>query len=94
MGARPEDYERSAPYHSYIHVDDFEGPKQLAEYLHKLDQDDNLYQQYFQWKVRKGSTCDVPKYSLFMKEHDREPGSSFCFLLFLRALIARWFRGK
>ena len=51
MGARPEDYERSAPFHSYIHVDDFEGPEELAQYLHKLDQDDDLYNEYFQWKV-------------------------------------------
>jgi hypothetical protein len=51
MGARPEDYARSAPYHSYIHVDDFESPKELASYLHKLDQDDNLYNEYFRWKV-------------------------------------------
>ena len=51
MGARPEDYERASPEHSYIHVDDFAGPKELAEHLHKLDQDDELYNEYFQWKV-------------------------------------------
>ncbi len=51
MGARPEDYARSSPYKSYIHVDDFESPKELAEYLSKLDQDDNLYNEYFKWKV-------------------------------------------
>ena len=27
MGARPEDYERTAPYKSFIHVDQFDGPK-------------------------------------------------------------------
>lgn len=47
MGARPEDYERAAPMHSYIHVDDFEGPRQLAEYLHRLDRDDAMYNEYF-----------------------------------------------
>ena len=51
MGARPQDYAVSAPYKSYIHVDDFDGPKELAEYLHKLDQDDQLYNEYFKWKV-------------------------------------------
>jgi len=51
MGARPEDYERSAPQRSYIHVDDFEGPKELADFLHKLDKDNNLYNEYFKWKV-------------------------------------------
>ncbi|XP_026474909.1 glycoprotein 3-alpha-L-fucosyltransferase A [Ctenocephalides felis] len=50
MGARPEDYERAAPMHSYIHVDDFEGPRQLAEYLHRLDRDDAMYNEYFRWK--------------------------------------------
>ncbi|BFZ05173.1 hypothetical protein BsWGS_08211 [Bradybaena similaris] len=50
MGAAPEDYERAAPPHSYIHVDDFESPKELADYLHKLDKNDDLYNEYFQWK--------------------------------------------
>ena len=52
MGARPQDYERAAPYKSYIHVDDFEGPKELAEYLKKLEENDDLYNEYFRWKVR------------------------------------------
>lgn len=47
MGARPEDYERSAPYKSYIHVDEFESPRELAEYLHRLDKNDELYNSYF-----------------------------------------------
>ena len=50
MGARKQDYVRSAPEKSFIHVDDFDGPEQLAKYLHKLDNDDNLYNEYFQWK--------------------------------------------
>ncbi|XP_059156391.1 glycoprotein 3-alpha-L-fucosyltransferase A-like [Physella acuta] len=50
MGAAPEDYRRAAPPHSFIHVDDFESPKALAEYLHTLDNNDNLYNEYFQWK--------------------------------------------
>ena len=50
MGAHPSDYERSAPYHSYIHVDQFASPKELAAYLHLLDKDDGLYNEYLQWK--------------------------------------------
>ncbi|CAG5134563.1 unnamed protein product [Candidula unifasciata] len=50
MGAAPEDYERAAPPHSYIHVDEFESPRELAEYLLKLDKHDALYNEYFQWK--------------------------------------------
>lgn len=33
----------SCPPHSYIHVDDFESPRQLAAYLLKLDHDDQLF---------------------------------------------------
>lgn len=50
MGARPEDYESSAPYRSYIHVDEFASPKELAEYLHILDKNEELYNSYFKWK--------------------------------------------
>jgi hypothetical protein len=50
MGAPPEDYKKSAPLNSFIHVDDFDSPKELAAYLHKLDKDDKLYNEYFQWK--------------------------------------------
>ena len=51
MGARPADYEKAAPYKSYIHVDQFKGPRELAEYLVELDRDDQKYNEYFQ--VRK-----------------------------------------
>ena len=51
MGARPADYEKAAPYKSYIHVDQFKGPRELAEYLVELDRDDQKYNDYFQvWK--------------------------------------------
>ena len=50
MGARKEDYEKRAPHKSFIHVDDFAGPAELAEYLKKLDNDDELYNSYFKWK--------------------------------------------
>eukprot|EP00091_Calanus_sinicus_P007225 TRINITY_DN18169_c0_g1_i1.p1 TRINITY_DN18169_c0_g1~~TRINITY_DN18169_c0_g1_i1.p1 ORF type:complete len:160 (-),score=34.31 TRINITY_DN18169_c0_g1_i1:310-789(-) len=50
MGARKEDYEKRSPHKSFIHVDDFAGPADLAEYLKKLDKDDDLYNSYFKWK--------------------------------------------
>jgi len=50
MGARPEDYEMSSPQKSYIHVDEFESAKELAEYLNLLDKNDDLYNSYFKWK--------------------------------------------
>ncbi|XP_063696920.1 glycoprotein 3-alpha-L-fucosyltransferase A-like [Culicoides brevitarsis] len=50
MGARPEDYRKYMPEHSFIHVDDFETVEDLANYLNLLDRDDNLYNSYFQWR--------------------------------------------
>ncbi|KAH7955021.1 hypothetical protein HPB49_024027 [Dermacentor silvarum] len=50
MGASREEYLAAAPYHSYIHVDDFASPKELAEYLHLLSRNRSLYNQYFEWK--------------------------------------------
>ncbi|ODN06508.1 Glycoprotein 3-alpha-L-fucosyltransferase A [Orchesella cincta] len=50
MGAHPDDYKRVAPDRSYIHVDDFSSPKELAQYLHELDTNDDLYNEYFKWK--------------------------------------------
>ena len=50
MGARKEEYDLVAPEKSFIHVDDFESPKDLAEYLKKLNQNDELYNEYFRWK--------------------------------------------
>lgn len=50
LGAHPEDYEYAGPPHSYIHVEDFGSPKALADYLLQLDQDEELYNSYFEWK--------------------------------------------
>lgn len=50
MGAPIEDYKRIAPPESFIHVDQFENPQKLAEYLKYLDSNDNAYNAYFQWK--------------------------------------------
>jgi hypothetical protein len=50
MGARPEKYVLVAPYLSYIHVDEFKSPKELAAYLNRLDTDDDIYNSYFRWQ--------------------------------------------
>lgn len=49
-GARKEDYMAAAPPNSFIYAGDFPSPKQLSEYLWKLDRNDHLYNEYFRWK--------------------------------------------
>ena len=46
MGAPKKTYERVAPPHSFIHVDDFVSPQKLAEYLHVLGEHDTLMIKY------------------------------------------------
>ncbi|XP_028158611.1 glycoprotein 3-alpha-L-fucosyltransferase A [Ostrinia nubilalis] len=50
MGARASEYAAAAPFTSYVHVEEFAGAEELAAYLHRLDNDDNLYNSYFRWK--------------------------------------------
>jgi len=50
MGGREVDYMLAAPRYSYIHVDRFPSASDLAKYLHRLDQSDDLYNRYFAWK--------------------------------------------
>ena len=62
------DYGKHLPPHSYINVKDFPSPMHLAEYLHKLDNNDTLYEEYFKWKrdyscyngvPNKHALCDI-----------------------------------
>ncbi|XP_030030200.2 glycoprotein 3-alpha-L-fucosyltransferase A [Manduca sexta] len=50
MGARASEYAAVAPHNSYVHVEEFAGAEELAAYLHRLDEDDDLYNSYFKWK--------------------------------------------
>ncbi|XP_061171806.1 glycoprotein 3-alpha-L-fucosyltransferase A-like [Saccostrea echinata] len=50
MGAHPDDYKRSAPPNSYLHVEDFESAENLGDYLKFLDANDEKYNEYFKWK--------------------------------------------
>lgn len=52
MGARASEYAALAPHNSYVHVEEFASPEELAAYLRRLDEDDNLYNSYFKWKVK------------------------------------------
>ena len=50
MGAY--NYSELLPPNSYIDINDFASPKELANYLIKLDKNDTLYNQYFFWKSK------------------------------------------
>ena len=61
------DYSKLVPPHSVINVMDYPSPRALAEYLHKLDSNDTLYNEYFQWRdhyegAGEGFWCSLCKY--------------------------------
>ena len=65
------DYKTFLPPHSYIDVKDYSSPKALATYLHKLDNNDTLYNEYFAWERNytcykgvpgKSHSCDICKF--------------------------------
>lgn len=59
IGPPRENYEQFIPSEAFIHVDDFPSPKELADHLKLMDQNDDLYRQYFTWRehfVSKGTS--------------------------------------
>ncbi|XP_048057357.1 4-galactosyl-N-acetylglucosaminide 3-alpha-L-fucosyltransferase 9-like [Megalobrama amblycephala] len=58
LGPSRENYEQFIPSEAFIHVDDFPSPKELADHLKLLDQNEDLYRQHFTWRkhfVSKGA---------------------------------------
>lgn len=78
LGAASWEYKNALPSHSYIDVDDFETPRDLAQYLQKLDENDDLYNEYFRWK----------SYGDFVAS---KPWCRVCSLLHEPALPAIWY---
>ncbi len=50
LGPPRENYELFIPSKAFIHVDDFPSPKELANHLKVLDQNEDLYRQYITWR--------------------------------------------
>jgi hypothetical protein len=61
MGALENDYERIAPKHSYIHVNQYKTPEDLAKYLNYLINNPKEYLIYHQWREHTGIDVSSPR---------------------------------
>ncbi|XP_063802163.1 3-galactosyl-N-acetylglucosaminide 4-alpha-L-fucosyltransferase FUT3-like [Pseudophryne corroboree] len=59
LGATRKNYERFIPPDSFIHVDDFSSPRELAQFLLDLDKDYARYQQYFKWRSNYAEVREI-----------------------------------
>ncbi|KAM4540326.1 4-galactosyl-N-acetylglucosaminide 3-alpha-L-fucosyltransferase 9-like [Fundulus diaphanus] len=50
LGTTRQNYENFVQGDAFIHVDDFNSPKELADYLLLLDKNKDLYRGYFKWQ--------------------------------------------
>ncbi|XP_037089768.1 alpha-(1,3)-fucosyltransferase C-like [Pollicipes pollicipes] len=50
LGPSRANYERVAPPGSFLHIDDFAGPQQLAEHLNYLISNSTAYRELFRWR--------------------------------------------
>ncbi|XP_058393960.1 3-galactosyl-N-acetylglucosaminide 4-alpha-L-fucosyltransferase FUT3-like [Diceros bicornis minor] len=50
LGPSRSNYEQFLPADAFIHVDDFQSPRELAQYLLALDRDPARYLSYFRWR--------------------------------------------
>ncbi|XP_005988090.3 4-galactosyl-N-acetylglucosaminide 3-alpha-L-fucosyltransferase FUT5-like [Latimeria chalumnae] len=50
IGPPRENYEKFVPSNSFIHINDFKSPEELAKHLKFLDQNEEEYKKYFNWR--------------------------------------------
>ena len=59
MGAQKDAYELVTPPRSFVHIDDFDSPLDLSNYLLELDHNDRAFNSYF-GHVEKGGKFEFP----------------------------------
>lgn len=76
MGASKSDYKQLLPPNSYINIDDFARPIDLARYILYVNKTINVYYSYFEWK----------KYYQVLNEHGFFQSDSYHYCRMCEAL--------
>ena len=58
MGPNKTWYEENLPSKSFIHVNDFTSPEELAKYLKYLDRNPNEYTEFLTWRRHYTKVCE------------------------------------
>ncbi|XP_067942478.1 glycoprotein 3-alpha-L-fucosyltransferase A-like [Watersipora subatra] len=58
LGARLHEYEAVSPENSFLHVRNFTGAKDLAQYIHEIDRDDRKFNSYHSWREKYETYID------------------------------------
>ena len=58
MGPKKSWYEENLPYNSFIHVDDYKSPEELAKYLLHQDTNNEEYLTYLNWRRNYQQVCE------------------------------------
>ena len=65
LGATLPEVATVAPQDSFLHVDNFTSPRQLAEYLTYLDKNDGAYNKYVHGSILRNITSKIHIYTPF-----------------------------
>eukprot|EP00747_Dinoflagellata_sp_TGD_P107052 gnl/TRDRNA2_/TRDRNA2_170007_c1_seq1.p1 gnl/TRDRNA2_/TRDRNA2_170007_c1~~gnl/TRDRNA2_/TRDRNA2_170007_c1_seq1.p1 ORF type:complete len:464 (-),score=81.11 gnl/TRDRNA2_/TRDRNA2_170007_c1_seq1:70-1461(-) len=97
-GKGRQDYEALLPGSGFIHADDFGSMQELANFLLKLDQDDEAYGRYHAWKSKyrllPNDDAMLRPYCKLCEELYKKPAKQRPTKQFGRSLVDWWYEGS
>ena len=77
-GLSKHDYEKIAPPHSFLHIDDFLSPEDLMKRMHVIANNEQIYNSYFWWRTHYSVVINDPCCS---NQTYIDPGCQLCSIL-------------
>ena len=77
-GLSKHDYEKIAPPHSFLHIDDFLSPEDLMKRMYVIANNEQIYNSYFWWRTHYSVVINDPCCS---NQTYIDPGCQLCSIL-------------